>query len=529
LAVTILAAVLPLVVPRATGWAFDRAVLAARPEDNPWMLLAGALAAILTAHGALFLATWMRDVAAARVAERVTRELRLGVWEKVGAIGPLGIAEVGAGTLAHRILTDARGLQSVVSPALAGFVTAPLLLAGMGVVLAAADVRIAAAALVPVPVLAVAAWWRDRALFGAHEGARAAEERIARFVHERLHAAEAAALGARWDAQRLGRLAQDAAAIRLHVARATAAYHAALTAGFAAGVVAVLVAGVRGVLAGSATPGDVVTALGYVSILAQPLASVSRARALWHALDASAAAVADVLDLPEPRDGSAPVPEGPLDIELRDVRFAYGGVEVLRGVTARFAAGEWVAVSGPSGSGKTTLARLLTRLADPTGGSVRLGGVDLRDLRRDGLRSAVAAVPQEPAIFSGSVADNIAWARPEAPMEEIRAAAAAAACEGFASDLTRTLESRLSAGEKQRIAIARALLLRPRVLVLDEATSALDEATEARVLDGISRFLPGATVVVLTHRRAPVERCARRWRIVDGQLVAEDLAGESGI
>jgi ATP-binding cassette subfamily B protein len=190
------------------------------------------------------------------------------------------------------------------------------------------------------------------------------------------------------------------------------------------------------------------------------------------------------------------------------------------------APGETVAIVGPSGAGKTTVFNLLLRFYDPESGTIRVDGVDIRDLCFADLRSALAIVPQEPVLFTASVAENIRFGRPDASDAEVRAAAEAASAltfiealpQGFATDLgARGL--RLSGGQRQRIAIARAVLRNPAILLLDEATSALDAESELAVQQALDRLMEGRTTLVIAHRLATVQKADRIVVVDHGQVV----------
>ena len=225
----------------------------------------------------------------------------------------------------------------------------------------------------------------------------------------------------------------------------------------------------------------------------------------------------DAVDLP--RGGS---------LDVQSVTFAYPGTEtaVLRDVTLTVAAGERLALVGPTGAGKSTLAKLMARLYDPDHGAVRLGGVDLRDATLRSFRDRIVVVPQEGFLFDGTIADNLRFARPSATDAELRAALAAIGAlerfeafpDGLATEV-RERGSRLSAGERQLVALARAALVDPAVLVLDEATSSLDPGTEELVERALERLMAGRTTIVVAHRLSTVERADRVAVIDHGVLV----------
>jgi len=255
-------------------------------------------------------------------------------------------------------------------------------------------------------------------------------------------------------------------------------------------------------------------------------------------LDASFAAaerVRGIIDAPpavtDPAD-PVPAPAGG-DVEVRDVTVRHGERVVLDGVGARFAAGRWSVVVGVSGSGKSTLASLLLRARDPEGGSVRLGGADIRTLALDDLRARVGIVPQRPTTLTGSIADNLRLAAPDAPDDLLHEALAAAGLDDWIATLPRGLGTPmpargagLSGGQLQRLALARALVARPDVLILDEALSQLDGATAARVRSRLQARHAGLTVIEITHRVDLVPDDAPVVVLDAGRVVQSGRAGD---
>jgi ATP-binding cassette subfamily B protein len=207
---------------------------------------------------------------------------------------------------------------------------------------------------------------------------------------------------------------------------------------------------------------------------------------------------------------------------------------VLEDVSFRVAPGEICAIAGPSGVGKSTLADLAIRLLDPDSGAVRLDGIDLRELRLADIRQSIAVVEQTPFLFHATLEENIAYARPDATREEIIEAARCASIHEFIASLPdgyNTIAGErglsLSAGERQRIAIARAVLRRPQVLILDEPTAALDTRTEAEFASALARALEGRTALIITHRPSLAELATQQVRL-EGGRVAEIRAAVPG-
>jgi ATP-binding cassette subfamily C protein len=319
-----------------------------------------------------------------------------------------------------------------------------------------------------------------------------------------------------------------------------------------------LVYGLGGYLALSdrMAAGDVVALALLITRLYAPLTGLAGARVEVMSALVSFGRVFEILDLPplirEPEQ-PAPLPDGPLSVELSHVRFAYpaatavslasledvarlddrGGVEVLHDVSFRAEPGQMVALVGSSGAGKSTVAQLLPRLYDVDAGVVRLGGVDVRELSFEALRGALGLVTQDGHLFHESIRANLLLARPEATDAELWDALRRSRQDGLVSSLADGLDTvvgergyRLSGGERQRLTIARLLLARPRVVVLDEATAHLDSTSEAAVQEALVEALAGRTAVVIAHRLSTVRAADLILVVEDGRIVERGTHAE---
>jgi ABC-type multidrug transport system fused ATPase/permease subunit len=298
------------------------------------------------------------------------------------------------------------------------------------------------------------------------------------------------------------------------------------------GVLGVLITwlGCRAVLTGDMTLGDLLMYIFFVGVIIGPLGAVSSIGAQITEALAGLERIREVLELPtEPRD--APRLHVPLlrgDVTLQDVWFEYQpGIPVLRGVSLHAPPGTTTALVGASGSGKTTLSSLLLAFNRPTRGVVLIDGYDLATLRLEDYRCQLAAVLQESFLFEGSILENIAYARPNATMQQLNAACRLAHCDEFISTLPRGYDTpvgergvRLSAGQRQRVSIARAILADPRILVLDEATSSLDSRSEQMIQDGLRQLRTGRTTFVIAHRLSTV-RNADQVLVVEAGTIVE--------
>ncbi|HEX4746638.1 MAG TPA: ABC transporter ATP-binding protein [Gaiellaceae bacterium] len=299
----------------------------------------------------------------------------------------------------------------------------------------------------------------------------------------------------------------------------------------------VLLVGGRMVIAGSLSLGAFSAFYLLLAMLVMPL----RMLGMWigQAQRAVAAGerIFEVLDEPEEvadLPDALPLPDGPGEVVFEDVSFGYEtGRPVLEDVDLRIAAGRTVALIGPTGSGKTTLAALVPRFYDTTHGRVIVDGVDVRHLVRRSLRSQVGVISQDPFLFSASIRDNIALGTPDAPLEAVEAAARAAQAHDFILELPHGYDTvvgergiTLSGGQRQRIAIARALLIDPRILVLDDATASVDATTEAKIRTGLREVMRDRTTIIIAHRLSTIALADEIVVLDHGRIAARGSQAE---
>jgi subfamily B ATP-binding cassette protein MsbA len=295
------------------------------------------------------------------------------------------------------------------------------------------------------------------------------------------------------------------------------------------------------VLEGELTAGSLVSFLLYTITIAASIGALASSFSSYQEAVGAAERVFEILEMtPAIADPVAPAPlVRPVAgrVAFQDVWFRYHDDRAhpwtLEGIDLMVAPGEVVALVGPSGSGKTTLMSLLPRFWDVDRGHVRLDGHDVRSLRLADLRGAIGVVPQEPALFSGTIRDNIAYARPGASAAEVEEAARAAHAHEFVERMPLGYDTvvgergiKLSGGQRQRVAIARAILKDPAVLVLDEATSNLDTESERLIEDALSRLLVGRTTLIIAHRLSTVRRADRLVALDRGRIVEEGTHAE---
>jgi ATP-binding cassette, subfamily B, bacterial len=432
---------------------------------------------------------------------------------------------------AYRIQWDAPALQHIAVDGLVPLITSGMTVVGMIVVTFAIDWQLALIALTVTPILIGLLRFYGGRLRGQWHEAKTLESSAFSVVHEVLGALRVVKAFGREEAEKerfAGRSAESVRAqIRLSLTEARLTDMVGITMGV--GTSLVLYMGVRRVQSGGLTLGELLLVMTYLTQLYEPLRTIAKKIGDLQASVASAERVFFVLD-EEPdlveRPNARPLTRSRGDVEFQHVSFAYdGGCDVLHGVSLQVAAGTSVGVAGTTGAGKTTLISLLTRFYDPSSGEILLDGVDLRDYRIPDLRNQFAIVLQESVLFSSSIAENIAYARPQADRADVVAAAKAANAHEFIRALPDEYDTvvgergmRLSGGERQRIALARAFLKDAPILILDEPTSSVDVKTEAVIMEAMSRLMEARTTFMIAHRLGTLEQCDVRVELEDGRL-----------
>lgn len=472
------------------------------------------------------LATWREMDLSHDLAYRVLAELRVRVFDGLARSAPARIAGRRSGDLASAALGDVEALEFFYAHAVAQLLASGAVFATGTAVLGVVDPWLLAAVLPAAGLLVL-----GPVLDGRGRAARGARTRDAAAV---LSAETVETVDGLRELLAFGALDRRRERLRAYGRRLGDAQRAEHTweAGAAAVRDLLVVAAVVGVVAAAAhtlsgpwAPAAMALALGCLAPVADSAAALGQAGGLRAAAARVGAAVKAPPGAPAPVR-PVPLPDGPLGLRLRGVRFDYGGTEVLAGLDLAVGAGETVALVGASGAGKSTVAHLLARFWDPAAGAVELVGdraVDVRDLTDADLRRAVAVVGQDAPLFHGTLADNLRLAAPDASDERVREVAELCGMGHLVSGLAvGERGATLSGGQRARVALGRALLAGPRILVLDETTANLDAAGEADLARALAAA-PGAatrTTVVIAHRPSTIRR-ADRIAVLDGGRVTE--------
>ncbi len=431
----------------------------------------------------------------------------------------------------YRIQYDAEAMQHIVDSTIP-FVSALVMLCSAVYVTARISWQLAAIALAIAPILFILSRVYTRRVRKRYHALKELESSSLGVLQDVLTAMRVVkAFGRERDEHdRYVRQSGKTVNARVRLSATEASFGLVVNLAIALGTAAVLFVGVRSVQSGVLTLGELLIVMTYLSQLYDPLETISQKVGDMQSSLASAERAFELLDeTPDvkERQDARRVRRARGAIAFQDVSFAYDGEHaVLERISFAVEPGTRVGIAGRTGAGKTTLMSLMTRFYDPTSGRILLDGVDLRDYRLADLRNQFGIVLQEPILFSTSIAENIAYARPEASVDEVVSAAAAANAHDFIVDLPDGYGTvvgergmRLSGGERQRIALARAFLKDAPILILDEPTSSVDVKTEATIMDAIVRLMEGRTSLMIAHRLSTLEICDARVELDAGRVV----------
>ncbi|MHB8867729.1 MAG: ABC transporter ATP-binding protein [Thermoleophilia bacterium] len=517
-----------MVVPWLIKLAIDRALVPQRPDLLPPLVLAILGAALLR-----MVFAFSRRVVSGRVALAVEMEVRDRVFAHLQTLGLDFYLRSQTGQLISRAIADVRAVRMFLGYGMIFIVTHLVTLLAVTVILFALQPTLAAASLLPMPLILVVARVFSKRL---HPSLWAIQQRVA----ELTAVAEERIIGIRvikaFAVEDLQQEAFAAASDRIYRQNLEAAairgrYVPLLGLLPSLSLIIILYFGGRLVIEDQMTLGSLVAFNGYVMLLIWPLRMLGMLVSWGERAVASGERVLEILDeSPTIADApdARPLPAVRGEIEFHDVVFGYGDRLVLDGVSLHIHPGETVALVGPTGCGKTTLAHLIPRFHDPISGRVTIDGHDVREVTLSSLRRALGLVDQDPFLFSLPVIENIRYGDPDAPLERVMEAARAAAAHDFIKELPHGYDTvigerglTLSGGQRQRLALARALLVNPAILILDDATSSVDADTEARIVSALHGLRGTRTTVVVAHRASTVMLADRVVLMEAGRIVRE--------
>ena len=482
-----------------------------------------------------------------RLGQRLMESLRVRVFSHIQRLSLDFFTDEKAGRIMTRMTSDIEALSELLGDGIINLIVQLFTLVYVICVLFSMNVKLALiVTLVIVPVMtAMTLWFRSRSELG-YERVR---ERIADVMADLQESLSGIRIVAAYNRQRYNEVKHrnivgDHKVANEGAAKTAAIYGPGTEAVGTAAQALVLLVGGRMVFDGTLQPGQLMAFVLYVSAFFAPIQQLVQLYNMYQSGQAAVAKIRDLLDtdpaVVEKADAiELPAIEG--EIRFESVEFGYvDGQPVLRDLDLTIAAGETFSLVGTTGAGKSTIAKLVTRFYDPTAGRVLVDGYDLRDVTLRSLRRQLGVVPQEPFLFGGSLRDNIAFARPGATDDELMEACRAVGLDELVERLAGGLDapvyergSSLSSGERQLLALARAFLASPRVLILDEATSSLDLRSEATIERALDNVLEGRTAIIIAHRLSTAMRADRIAVVNDGRIVElgshDDLVASGGI
>ena len=540
----LLATAAGLAPPYLAGKAIDSGILAG--DLSALDLIVVAFVAVSVVYA---LATYLQTYMVGWIGTRVLQDLRERVFTHIQSMSIGFFTRRSPGVLISRMTNDIEALNQLVTTGVVTMFSSTLTLVGVVVILLVLDVKLALITFLTFPLLAIASLIFRVVSAGAYKATRERIAAITAYLQESLsgvrvvrsfgqeprHLDEMTALN---EANR---------EVNMKTVYLNASYFPAVEMLSAIGTAVILLYGGSQAIDGAIQIGVIVAFVGYLNTFFEPIQQLSQ---LYTTYQQGMAALDKIFDLletePDMVDAPGAIDPGELrgEIELEGVWFSYaegegengsapGGPWALEGVDLHVPPGQTLALVGATGAGKSTFAKLVARFYDPQKGTVRVDGHDLRGVQQRALRRQLGIVPQEGFLFSGSVRENVAFGRPEASTDEIEAAIAAVGATEFVAALPEGLETQvgergiqLSAGQRQLVAFARALLAEPRILILDEATSNVDVRTEKTIERGLERLLHGRTAIVIAHRLSTIRRAGKIVVLEQGKIAEQGTHDE---
>lgn len=475
---------------------------------------------------------------------RVSHDLRVQLYSHLQWLSLRFFQKRPVGGILTRVVSDTTSLEQVLVDGIPHFVVNILTLVGIGVVLFVMNWKLTLAVLIPVPIVMIISrvFWRHvHSLWHRYYHYRSV---LSATVNDTISGIRVVKAFAKEDDE-IARFRKDSGCLMRadnEAEQTWSTFFPILWFFISTGSLLVWYFGGRAVLGGTITLGTLMTFQAYLAMFYGPLQFLSRiADYLARALT-SAERVFEIIDSDlevKENDEAIPMPEVKGRVELRNVTFGYDAHKVvLKNLNLDVRQGEMIGLVGCSGAGKTTIINLICRFYDAQEGEILIDGVNIRKIRQKDFRSQIGVVLQDTFLFNGTIAENIAYARPDAGLEDIMAAAKAAHAHDFIVKKTDGYDTKVgergqavSAGERQRISIARAILHNPRILILDEATAAVDIDTERQIQDAIKRLVCGRTTFAIAHRLSTLRNANRLLVIKDGEIVEigthEELLGKT--
>jgi ABC-type multidrug transport system fused ATPase/permease subunit len=535
-----------LAPPALAGAAIDNGIN--QFDEGALTLIVGVY---LASVALLWATTYAQTYLVGWVGQRALQDLRERIYSHLQTMSIGFFTRRRPGVLISRLTNDVQALDSLVTDGIITLFSSTLTLLGVVVILLAYDVPLALVTFLTFPLLAIASVIFRIASAGAYRLTREKIANITAYLQETLSGMRVVRTFGREErhVSQMTVLNEENRDANMRTVYLNAAYFPAVELLSAIGTAVILLFGGYRFIEGDIEIGVLIAFVGYLAAFFDPIQQISQLYTTYQQGMAALDKIFDLLDTrPDMVDKPGAIDPGEIrgEIELDDVWFSYarGGDATadelgddtgwaLAGIDLRVPAGQTVALVGETGAGKSTLAKLVARFYDPQRGRVLVDGYDLRDLSSSALRGQLGIVPQEGYLFSGTIRENIAFGRPDADERDVLAAARAVGAQTFVERLADGFDTEvgergvaLSAGQRQLVAFARALLAEPRILILDEATSNVDVRTERVIEEGLERLLHARTAIVIAHRLSTIRRAGRIIVLEHGRIAESGVHDE---
>jgi ABC-type multidrug transport system fused ATPase/permease subunit len=522
-----------LAPPYLAGQAVDAGIVAGDTAALTRIVIAFLAVACVYA-----VATYAQTYLVGWVGTRALQDLRERVFSHLQSMSIGFFTRRSPGVLISRMTNDIEALNQLVTSGVVTLFSSGLTLIGVVAIMLLLDLKLALVTFLTFPLLAIASVVFRIVSHGAYRATRERIAAVTAYLQETLSGVRVVRSFGQEPRHtaRMDELNEANRAANMKTVYLNATYFPAVELLAAFGTAAIVLYGGTQAIEGAIQIGTIVAFVGYLQVFFDPIQQLSQLYTTYQQGMAALDKVFDLLDTePDMVDAPGAIDPGELrgGIEMEGLWFSYADGEpaegewALREIDLSVPPGQTLALVGATGAGKSTLAKLVARFYDPQRGRLLVDGHDLRGLRQEALRRQLGIVPQEGFLFSGSVRENVAFGRPAASAEEVEAAIAAVGASEFVAALPAGLDTQvgergvtLSAGQRQLVAFARALLAEPRILILDEATSNVDVRTERTIERGLERLLAGRTAIVIAHRLSTIRR-AGKIVVLEGGRVAE--------
>lgn len=501
-------------------------------RDMNYVLKMGALMLVITLLGAIFAS--IRSIVASITSQNFGAELRFDLFKKIQKLSFQKINEFDRASLITRLTNDVTQIQMFVNGLMRIFVKAPILAIGGLIMAVRLNIHLSVVLAVVVPIIALFIVLNMRISLPLFAKVQEALDKVNGVMREYLSGVRVVKAFNRFqfEVDKFSHLNEMFQNRSIHAARVLAVLLPLIMLVMNLGIVAVLWIGGYGVERGNVQVGEVIAFTNYMTQILFSLMMVTMVFNMFVRAKTSANRIGEVLavedDVTFHRSTIDEVKRGG-EIRFENVTFSYhehSNEPVLKNISFRCHAGETVGIIGSTGSGKSTLVHLIPRFYDVTSGVIRLNGINIKEINPKIIREQVALVPQKATLFTGTVIENIRWGREEATMEEVIEATKIACAHDFIMNSPEKYDTKIgqggvnfSGGQKQRLSIARALVKKPEILILDDSTSAVDIETERKIKQGLKEYTKGMTVLLIAQRITSVADCDRILVLDQGELV----------